>query len=151
MASKNQKIYLDVCTLCRPFDDQKMMRIRLETDAFYLIMHAVQNGRYQLTMSPVHIEEIEANSNFRERLQVHFLLERFGSRAECDPERARSRARALHELGFGVADAAHVAFAEATSDAFITCDDKLLKRCRKTDLDLGTMNPVEFAMKEDLK
>ena len=32
------KLYLDVCTLCRPFDDQNRMRIRLETDSYYLIM-----------------------------------------------------------------------------------------------------------------
>jgi len=31
-------IYLDVCTLCRPFDDQSFLRIRLETDAVNLIM-----------------------------------------------------------------------------------------------------------------
>ncbi len=27
-----KKIYLDVCTLCRPFDNQSLMRIRLEDD-----------------------------------------------------------------------------------------------------------------------
>ena len=31
-------LYLDVCTLCRPFDDQNMMRIRLETDSYHLIL-----------------------------------------------------------------------------------------------------------------
>ena len=31
-------LYLDVCTLGRPFDDQNMMRIRLETDSYHLIL-----------------------------------------------------------------------------------------------------------------
>ena len=29
----NVKVYLDVCCLCRPFDDQKMNRIHLEAEA----------------------------------------------------------------------------------------------------------------------
>lgn len=47
-----KKLYLDVCTLCRPFDDQNVMRIRLETDAFYLILQNIQNGKYEM-MNPV--------------------------------------------------------------------------------------------------
>jgi hypothetical protein len=31
-------IYLDVCVLCRPFDDQKYLRIRMEIDAVNLIL-----------------------------------------------------------------------------------------------------------------
>ena len=49
-------LYLDVCTLCRPFDDQSMMRIRLETDSYHLIMQAIQEGKYQVdvtVMTPV--------------------------------------------------------------------------------------------------
>jgi len=36
MVAKNRqpkKLYIDVCTLCRPFDDQNVMKIRIETDA----------------------------------------------------------------------------------------------------------------------
>ncbi len=54
------KLYLDVCTLCRPFDDQNLMRIRLETDAVYLILQNVLNGHYEMVTSPVHFKEIEA-------------------------------------------------------------------------------------------
>ena len=54
------RIYLDVCTLCRPYDDQHLMRIRLETDAFYLILQHIQNGRYTMIVSPVHLREVVA-------------------------------------------------------------------------------------------
>jgi predicted nucleic acid-binding protein len=43
----------------------------------------------------------------------------------------------LYSQGFGVADAAHVAFAEQLADVFIACDDKLLKKCRKASLKIG--------------
>jgi len=32
------KIYLDVCCLCRPFDDQTIHRIRMETEAITEIL-----------------------------------------------------------------------------------------------------------------
>ena len=54
------KVYLDVCTLCRPFDDQRLMRIRLETDSYYLIIKAVQNGELRMIVSPAHLVEVRA-------------------------------------------------------------------------------------------
>ena len=51
MANAQTRIYLDVCTLCRPYDDQHLMRIRLETDAFYLLLQHRQHGRYIMIVS----------------------------------------------------------------------------------------------------
>lgn len=60
--------------------------------------------------------------------------------------------RRLSSASFvGVADAVHISFAEATADSFISCDDKLLNKCIKTTINLEVMNPVKFAVKEDLK
>jgi hypothetical protein len=39
------RLYLDVCIICRPYDDQKMMRIRLETDAKKKRMESVERHR----------------------------------------------------------------------------------------------------------
>ncbi|RQW03470.1 hypothetical protein EH223_09920 [candidate division KSB1 bacterium] len=49
-----KRIYLDVCTLCRPFDDQSFIRIRLENDAVNLIISHVHLNVFQLFASPVH-------------------------------------------------------------------------------------------------
>lgn len=38
------RVYLDVCVLNRLFDDQRQMRIRLETDAILLILKFIQEG-----------------------------------------------------------------------------------------------------------
>ena len=65
-----KKVYIDVCTLCRPFDDQDVMRIRLETDAYYLILQAIQNEKYEMIVSPVHHEEINAIENVQERYEI---------------------------------------------------------------------------------
>jgi len=143
-------LYLDVCTLCRPFDDQNMMRIRLETDGYYLILQGIQNLKYKMIVSPVHIEEIKAISDFSEMNEVLAIMSIFGIKAECDLAATKIRATYLHSIKFGVADAAHIAFAEATSDFFITCDDKLIKKCRKENVRVTVMNPVKFCITEDL-
>lgn len=69
-----KKIYLDVCTLCRPYDDQTYSRIHLETTAVQLILSAVENNRYQLVWSPVHINEIEATTDEIERVELLYLI-----------------------------------------------------------------------------
>ena len=41
---KGALVYLDVCALSRPFDDQSFLRIRLETEAVNLILSKVHKG-----------------------------------------------------------------------------------------------------------
>jgi len=151
VGTQKERLYLDVCTLCRPFDDQTVMRIRLETDAYYLILQSIQNGRYEMITSPVHVKEIEAIEDVHERMELMVLLNRFGLRPVCDLLKVRKRAEQLYLLKFGVADAAHVAFAEETADVFISCDDKLLKKCRKNGVNVLSLNPVEFCVRENLR
>lgn len=46
-------IYLDVCCLNRPFDDQTQERIFLEAEAIRLILARCQSGEWQLLGSEV--------------------------------------------------------------------------------------------------
>ena len=78
------RIYLDVCALCRPFDDQQQIRIRLESSAVELILAHVRQKEVALIVSPVHHREIEAITDLEERKQLLLLLEEFGSQLEFD-------------------------------------------------------------------
>lgn len=104
------KLYLDVCILCRPFDDQNRMRIRLETDGFYLIMQAIQDEDYQLLYSKVHEMEIAAIKDIVERTELMETIHQNGKKCGGDLQAIRDRADELVGKGMGVADAAHVAF-----------------------------------------
>jgi len=144
-------LYLDVCALCRPFDDQNQLRIRLETDAVFLILRRIEIGLYRAVVSPVHhseISEISAIRETSERLEIKSLLGGLDNACECNLIKARHRTEGLIGMGFGIADAAHVAFAEQLAEVFITCDDKLLKLCRQTSLRIVAANPLEFIAKE---
>ena len=137
--------------MCRPFDNQDFMRIRLETDAYYLILDKIQKKFYELIASPVHFREIQDISDVEEKYQLLYLLNNFSKNPVHDLKKTMNRTEELILLNFGVADAAHIAFAEQTADVFISCDDKLLKKCKKNGIKIKTMNPIEFCNEEELR
>lgn len=144
-------IYLDVCTLSRPFDDQIYLRIRLETEAVNLILSKIKQGKYRLLVSPVHIKEIGAIEDIFERVELQTILEKFGEPVMVNMAKSRARAEELASLGFGVADATHVTFAEQAGALFISCDDKLIKKCSNHKINVWCGNPVAFCEKEELR
>lgn len=145
------KIYLDVCTLCRPFDNQNNMRIRLETDAYYMILNGIQRNVFEMVISSMHSKEIESIEDIRERIQVSHLLNTYGTKPYYDNEKARKRAEELIINSFGIADSVHLAFAEQSADYLVTCDDKFLKRSKKTKTTISVISPIEFCIKEELQ
>lgn len=145
------KLYLDVCTICRPFDNQNNMRIRLETDAYFLILNGILRNDYEMMISPIHLKEIESIEDVREKVQIIQLLDVYGKQPKYDFEKARERAEILILKNIGIADSVQLAFAEQSSDYLITCDDKFLKRSKKVTTDVKVLSPLEFCIKEESK
>jgi predicted nucleic acid-binding protein len=151
MTQLAKRIYMDVCALCRPFDNQVQMRIRLETDAIQLILSYVRSGRLSLVISPVHVVEIDAIDEMAEREHLRSVLKQIGWSVVFDRKHTRLRAEKLLQLGLGPADAAHLAFAEAAQADFITCDDRLIRQCRRLNTPVWFGAPMAFCDKENLK
>ncbi len=148
---KKSKLYLDVCTLCHPFDDQHRMRIQLETAGYYLIMQAIRDGTYELLYSNVHEKELTAISDLVEKAEVKETIYQNGTECGGDLQLIRERANDLVTKGLGIADAAHIAFAEFNVDYFISCDDRLIKQSKREDVNVIVMTPVEFCVRENLE
>jgi len=145
------RIYFDVCAICRPFDDQAEMRVQMETAAFLLILDKVKQGAYSATLSEVHLAELYAIRQLWLKTEALLIAQRFEQVEVRDHQRLRGRAETLHELGFGVADAAHLAYAEEIADFFISCDDRLIRKSKACELLVDVCSPVEFVMAEGLK
>lgn len=143
-------LYLDVCALSRPFDEQRYLRIRIETEAVNLILSKAKQGDYRLLVSPVHIKEINAIPDMLERIELLSLFEKLGEPIKVKMQEARRRAEEFVKMGFGVADAAHVAFAEQAAAQFISCDDVLIKKCHNHHINVWCGDPVAFCVKEGL-
>lgn len=148
---KPEAIYLDVCTLSRPFDEQNYLRIRLETEAVNLILSKVRDGNYKLLVSPAHFKEIDAIPDAIERIELRIVLNELGKQIKVNMAKTRARAEELVNLGFGVADAVHLAFAEQAGASFISCDDRLVRKCLVHKINIWCGNPVVFCEKEGLK
>lgn len=151
MKNNAEIIYLDVCSLSRPFDDQSYIRIKLETDAVNLILNYVRNENFILMRSKVHDVEINSISDKLEKKELFELLDKYSKTKRVDLQKVKNRIEYLRNMGVGIADAAHVAYAESYDASFISCDDKLLKKCQKIDLEICCYNPLKFCEVEDLK
>lgn len=145
-----KRVYLDVCALCRPFDDQSQIRIRMETDAVQLILAHIREGEIQLIISPVHRVEISAIANTEEPIQLETLLEHLATSVDFDLTQGRARAEELVNQGLGPADAAHIAFAEQAGADSVTCDDRLLRRGQRGGLRVWSGTPMQYCEKEGL-
>jgi predicted nucleic acid-binding protein len=124
--SKDYLIYLDVCCLNRPFDDQKQDRIRLETEAIIMILDKCTTGNWQLVTSNA-IETEIANISNREKLKQIIEILSIATTRILVNETIVARTFELNKLGFSAYDAAHIASAEeANANILLTTDDRLL-------------------------
>jgi predicted nucleic acid-binding protein len=146
-----KRVYLDVCALCRPYDDQRQARVRLETTSVELILAHVRKNKIALIVSPIHDAEIEATADREERSQLMLQLRQLGTRPVFDLRAAQQRAEYLTAHGMGIADAAHLAFAEQSQAEFVTVDDRLVKLCRRVEPAIWCGTPLAYCDREGLK
>jgi predicted nucleic acid-binding protein len=122
-----ERVYLDMCALKRPFDDQRQPRVREEAAGVAAIVARAEAGEIVLVRSPAHLVENDANPREDRRLAAALWIDGAAVNVLLDAE-VEVRAGKLVALGFRPLDALHVAFAErARARWFVTCDDELLK------------------------
>jgi predicted nucleic acid-binding protein len=125
------KIYLDVSCLNRPFDDQRQERIRLESEAVLMVLARVAAGEWVQVSSAMAVDEINATLDLERRDKALQMLAAASAIIEVT-DAVLARAEQLKRLGVHLADAVHVAAAEAQhADVFLTCDDRLLRLARR--------------------
>lgn len=122
-----ERVYLDMCSLKRPFDDQRYPRVREEATAVAAIIARAEAGELALVRSTAHLVENDANPREDRRLAAALWIDGAAIDVPLDVE-VEGRAGELVARGFRPLDALHVAFAErAGARWFVTCDDELLK------------------------
>jgi hypothetical protein len=139
-------IYLDLCCLNRPFDEQYQPRVRLEAEAVLGIIELVRRGDLNWIGSDILDLESSRNSNADRRLRVEALLRCAGSKTAAG-ERERQRGRELETMGFGAFDALHLASAEGAGvEVLLTTDDRLrrLATREKARLAVHVENPAKW-------
>jgi len=141
-------IYLDVCCLNRPFDDQTQDRIRLEAEAVLLILERCRAGEWRLLGSEAVDYEISRIPDVDRRRKV-FYLASVACVKQIVTETVQARAEELERLGFKALDALHLACAEAgNAEVFLTTDDQLLAKAKqyRNVLHVRVANPILWLM-----
>jgi predicted nucleic acid-binding protein len=138
------KVYLDVSCLNRPFDDQTQPRVHQESDAVTRIFDEIEARRWIHVSSRMAEIEATAIPDETRRRRVLLLLP---DDIMALSGKVFDRARELVGYKLRAADGVHVAAAEAASaDVFLTCDDRLLRRCGKIadKLTVAVANPASW-------
>ena len=140
------KVYLGVCCLCRPFDDQRSHRIRMEAEAVIAILNGCTTG-WELVESEVIEYEISEIPDEEKMRSVESLLQVAQERVLID-EKIVDRARAFNLMGIGAFDALHLASAESAGALLLTTDDSLIKVIKKhaDKIPIKVYNPVQWLM-----
>jgi predicted nucleic acid-binding protein len=140
------KIYLDVCCLNRPFDDQAQDRIHLETESILAIFHHSQISGWTIIGSDAIDFEIERMPDYDKRTKVQLLSSLHDTHVKIDAG-IEDRALELKQVGLKALDALHVACAEkAKAGVFLTTDDYLLNKAmqNKNMFKLRIENPLKW-------
>jgi predicted nucleic acid-binding protein len=138
------KIYLDACCLCRPFDDQKVLRIHLESEAIKEILVRCTRDWILVDSDAVSFEISQIPDKTRMQ-KVRNLL----NLAKEHVAVTRALSVRYHEFaGWGLdpPDALHLACAESAGAILLTTDDAIIKNIRRHAhlITIQIKNPVEW-------
>ncbi|MBA1335456.1 MAG: hypothetical protein HPY66_1081 [Firmicutes bacterium] len=143
------KIYMDVCCLNRPFDDQTQDKIRIESDAILAILSKCMSGEWQLLSSEVLDIEIENTQDKWKKSKVYELYKLAKEKIMLNDIIVK-RAFEIQNSGLKSFDSLHVASAEYSKvDVFLTTDKNLLHTAERLKLDIKTANPLNWFMEVD--
>lgn len=136
-------IYLDVCCLNRPFNNQAQERVHLEAEAVLLIL-ARCHREWQMLGSEAIDAEIAQTPDIEKRERVTLLASLAIIKVIVN-ENVESRTRELVQLDFKAYDALHISCAEAgNADILLTTDDRLIRKAamHSSMLQVRLQNPI---------
>ena len=145
-----KRIYLDVCCLNRPFDDQSIDRIHLESEAIMLILKRLESVEWTWISSTVIDYEVDQTPDCERKRRVKTLLSSAHQVVLLTEEIIR-RGDEIKQLGFGSYDALHIASAEAGEvDVVLTTDDRLVRLAMRhlREIEVSVSNPLQWLQKE---
>jgi predicted nucleic acid-binding protein len=140
------RIFLDTCSLNRPWDDQGQIRVHREAESVLFLVEEALDGRIELVTSDYLVYEIMQIADQQRRERVMALLDAASFHVPASDTLVRRAAEfALPSItGY---DALHLATAEFANCLWlVTTDDKLLKRCKRASniTRVRALNPAEW-------
>ena len=141
------KIYMDVCCLNRPFDDQSQDKVRLETEAIVSILkRCIFDRKWKLIGSEIISIEISKCRDTLKKHKVSFIHDSADVKVKYNAE-IKSRAAEFRNYNIKLFDSLHLAAAEyANVDIFLTTDAQLIKAAARAAVKIRAENPLVYYM-----
>jgi predicted nucleic acid-binding protein len=139
------KIYMDVCCLCRPFDDQLVPRIRYESEAVIAILNRCERD-WDLVWSSAITYEIAKILDHQKKHYVTSFAAKTKTNVLIDMN-MKERAAVFMGWGIKALDALHVACAErAGATVLLTTDDTLknIMSHHSDTISIQIVNPAQW-------
>ena len=139
------RIYMDVCCLCRPFDDLENRKVRLEAEAILEILDRC-NRDWELVGSVAIDDEISLITDLEKRLKVEQKLGLINEYVELN-EAIFSQLPHYQKTGLKLFDALHLACAQNGKTIFLTTDNRIITLAKKIPaINIKVENPVHWLM-----
>lgn len=142
------RIYLDVCCINRPFDDQTEERIRMESEAVLAILKRCLS-EWTLIGSEAIDYEISKIPDVERRGKAERISSISREKVTVD-ESIVSRAREIEREGLRPMDALHLACAERSADVMLTTDDEIVRAAMRKSASISikvrVMNPARWLL-----
>lgn len=127
------RIYLDMCCLQRPMDDQSHLRVHLEAEAILGVLAWCESGQAELVNSVALNYEVDHNPHPARKAFVQEILLKSRLTLQAS-DSVEERARLYCDNGIKVLDALHLACAvQAEANYFCTCDDRFYRRAKQVE------------------
>lgn len=140
------RIYLDVCCINRPFDDQTEERIRMESEAVLAILKRCLS-QWTLIGSEAIDYEISRIPDVERRVKAERIASISREKTIVD-ESIISRARDIEREGLKSMDALHLACVERSADVMLTTDDDIVRLATRKSVSVRVrvMNPARWLL-----
>ena len=144
------RIYLDVCCLCRPFDNHAVTRIQLESEAILAIIKRCSLD-WELITSTAILYEIGSINDSEKKSRAIQLTRCAREMIRVDAD-LLLRAEELGESGIMGMDAIHLACAEKAGAVFLTTDDDVIRimKAHSQDISVRVDNPLHWLTEVNL-
>lgn len=141
-----ERVYLDTCVWCRPFD-KPTPRIIREAKALHRILSLADEAKIEIVSSSIVLFETSMIDATEKRDAVFSLINKsFTTFAETTEEVEKLAIELMNKCELDSMDAAHIATAvDSNANIFLTTDDEILKkRDCVSKLEIIVKNPADY-------
>lgn len=137
------RIYLDNCCFNRPYDDQKQLPIKLESEAVLYILSLVSEGAIELNWS--YILDFENRRNPYEDRRIEIGRWREIAAVNVEPNvYIERKAKEFSRNGIKPLDALHLGCAlHGRGEYFLTVDKGILRKTQAVT-EISIISPIDF-------